>query len=279
MAWVGCLLTVASFCLLSSSVYVLNDVLDREEDRRHPTKRYRPIPSGRLSLQAAVVGAVVLVVTGLSVAAAVSVLLPHTRALGGMGVLIWAGLYLLLNLAYSMWLKHKAVIDVLLVAFGFVLRAMAGASAIAAPISPWLVLCTLTLCLFIALTKRRGELLSLESEQAGAVRPANRGYSLESLEHMLTVSTAMALITYSLYCVSPRTIHQFGSAHMIWTIPLVIYGTFRFNGVTRSHPGEDPSRVVLTDRVLWLVLAAYVVLVLLVITVGRRPGVRSVLDV
>ena len=197
----------------------------------------------------------------------------------GYGLVIWAMGYLLLNLLYSLWLKHRLIIDVILVSLGFVLRAMAGAAAIAVPISPWLVVCTFTLCLFIALSKRRGELRELPTEIAHTTRSTNRSYTIESLNRMLVISAALAIMTYSLYCLAPRTIHRLGSGHMVWTIPLVVYGIFRYDLIShRIHKG-DVVNVLLSDRILWVVLVVYSALCLAVIRYGAHPAVRDILDV
>lgn len=279
-AWALCTAAVTAFCLLSSSVYLINDICDRQADRAHPSKRNRPVASGRLSPAAALVAAVMLAAGGLGIAAAVCGLYPvEGTALHGWGLLVWSGAYFVLNLAYSTWLKRKIIIDVIIVALGFVLRSMAGAAAIAVPISPWLVVCTLTLCLFIALTKRRYEVMELSPEDAAAARPVNAGYRLGDIEHMQTVATAMAILTYCLYCLAPATIHRIGSANMVWTIPLVIYGMFRYNVVSRILGKGDPVAVLMRDRVLWLVLVVYIVLAALVIQYGGSPAVRDVLDV
>jgi 4-hydroxybenzoate polyprenyltransferase len=279
-AWGRTLAALAAFCLLSSGVYLLNDVCDRRRDAAHPTKSRRPLPSGRLSVPAALAAAAALLAAGLGAAAAVEVVGhdPH-QPLGGFGLLAWTGGYLVMNLAYSLWLKNRAIVDVILVAMGFVFRAMAGAAAIAVPISPWLVLCTFTLCLFIALCKRRSEIAELSGEQAAAARGANRAYDRRDLEHMLTASTALAILTYSLYCVAPRTVAQLGSAHMIWTVPLVVYGLFRYGRIARRAGGSDPIELLVRDRVMWLVVLVYVVVSGLIVRYGGHEAVRDILDV
>lgn len=281
VAWVEALAAAAAFCLLSSAAYVLNDLQDRAADRAHPEKRRRAIASGRLSPGGAAATAVLSLAGGAALAAGLSAYLAaagaahHAWAFAG-----WVGAFAVLNGLYSAWLKHRAIVDVLVVALGFVLRAMAGASAIAVPISPWLVVCTFTLCLFIALTKRRSELAELPADVAGATRTVNRLYDPRDLEHMITASTAMAILTYSLYCLAPRTVHpeSLGSAHMIWTIPLVVYGMFRYNRITRRAGYGDPVPVLLRDRVLWAVLIGYVAVAALVIRYGRMPAIRGILD-
>lgn len=279
-AWGRSLSAVAAFCLLSSGVYLINDVCDRRADRAHPVKSRRPVASGRVSVAAAVVAAAVLLAVGLGISLAVEFTARDgSRPMAGYGLLVWTGGYLLMNLAYSLWLKNHAVVDVILVAMGFVFRAMAGAAAIVVPISPWLVLCTFTLCLFIALCKRRSEISELPGDTAAVVRTANRAYDAPDLEHMLTVSTALAILTYSLYCVAPRTVAQLGSAHMIWTVPLVVYGLFRYGRIARRAGGSDPIELLVRDKVMWLVVAAYVLLAGLIITYGSRSGLREILDV
>lgn len=287
-AWIQGLAAVGSFCLLSSSIYLVNDICDRSADRLHPVKRDRPVASGRLSVAGASLAALLLALAGAGIALAVVVLgrggavpilaYPPDQPLGGMGLWVWAGGYVILNLLYSFWLKDRAIVDVLMVAMGFVMRAMAGAAAIAVPISPWLVVCTLTLCLFIAVAKRCGETVEMPSWQANASRKAQRGYEPGVIEHMLSVSAGLAILTYSLYCLAPRTVRTVGSAHMIWTIPLVIYGTFRYYRRCHRPGGADIVNVLLHDRVMWLVLLSYVIIVGLVITYGSNPAIRSILD-
>ncbi len=280
LAWARCLAAVAGFCLLSSAVYLINDVCDRRRDRAHPAKARRPIAAGRLSVRLALVSAGVLLAGGLGVAAAVELTADDaSRPLAGFGLPAWTGGYLLMNLAYSLWLKNRVIVDVILVAMGFVFRAMAGAAAIVVPISPWLVLCTFTLCLFIALCKRRSEIAELPADRAAAARTTNRSYEQPDLEHMLTASAALAILTYCLYCVAPRTVMQFGSAHMIWTVPLVVYGLFRYSRIARRAGGSDPIELLVRDRVMWAVLLAYAGLSALIVTYGRHPAVRDVLDV
>jgi 4-hydroxybenzoate polyprenyltransferase len=279
-AWIATLASVAAFCLLSSSVYLINDLCDRRADQAHPVKRNRPIASGRIRGGEATAAAVFLAAGAFAVLAAV---VPAMRGRGaqppaGLGLLVWGGLYFALNLLYSLWLKRLMIVDVLVVALGFVLRAMAGAAAIAVPISPWLVVCTLTLCLFIALAKRRGEIAEMPEGRAADARSVHRGYTPEFLEHMLTVSAAMAILTYCLYCLSPWTVARIGSANMVWTIPLVVYGTFRYYRLTLLARRSDPVRLLIRDRAMWAVLIAYALLSAAVIRYGSHAGVQDILD-
>ncbi len=277
MAWGQCLWAAAAFSLLASGVYLLNDVVDRSADVNHPRKRYRAVASGRLSAKVALAAGVMLLGVGLAMAAA-GKWMSSGEVLGGRGLLIWAGLYVAITLLYSYWLKRHPIVDVIVIALGFVLRAMAGAAAIDVLVSPWLVVCTFTLCLFIALTKRRSEISTL-SDSASDSRRANAGYDMADLNVMIAVASAMAIITYALYCLAPRTTQQtVGSANMIWTIPLVVYGVFRFNRVT-SVSGRDPMFVLVRDRAMWAVLVLYAVMAWAIIQFGQLPILRDVLDV
>jgi 4-hydroxybenzoate polyprenyltransferase len=280
-AWGHCLLAVLSFCLLSSAVYLINDILDRDADRQHPRKRTRPIASGRLSEPLAAFAAAALVVLALALTA-VSSLWPSrgpTVALGGGGLILWAACYFVLNLLYSTWLKHHVYIDVIAIALGFVLRAMAGAAAVAVGISPWLVVCTFTLCLFLGFTKRRGEMMQLSQPEARASRRTHGAYELPELGRLITISAGLAIMTYSLYCLAPRTIQNLGSGHMIWTIPLVIYGIFRYDGISRRTGGGDVVEVLGHDWPMWATVGLYLLLALLVMQFGRHPAISSILDV
>jgi 4-hydroxybenzoate polyprenyltransferase len=271
-AWLAALAAMGSFCLLSSSVYLLNDVCDRHRDAAHPDKCQRPIASGRLPVAWALSAAAVLVLVGGAIAALVEwFMYDPTDLMGGMGLIVWTGLYLVLNVLYSTWLKRKTIVDVIVVALGFVLRAMAGAAAIDVPISAWLVLCTFTLCLFIALAKRRSEIDDLSDEQAVAVREANRGYVGGLLDQMLAVAAALAIVSYSLYCLAPRTVEHFGSANMIWTIPLVVYGLFRYWALSRNSRSGDPVQIIVRDKIMWAIVVIYALLAGVIIAYGDRP--------
>jgi decaprenyl-phosphate phosphoribosyltransferase len=276
LAIVQGLLATLVFCLLASGVYLINDVRDIEQDRAHPLKRNRPVASGRLSKVAAIDGGIVLMILGVVLAWVIGARWPSS-VFGGYGLLVWAGGYVVLNVLYSWWLKYHLIIDVIVISFGFVLRAMAGAAAINVLVSPWLVVCTFTLCLFIALTKRRAEVESAEEMQAGESRRVNAAYDHVDLNVMIAISAGMAIITYALYCLAPHTVAvTVGSPNLIWTIPLVVYGVFRFNRLTRLYP-DDPVSVLVRDRAMYVVLVLYVVLVGLVIYLG--PDLKILLDV
>ena len=227
------------FCGLSGAIYLLNDVADRDKDRLHPDKRGRPIASGRLPVRAALAAAVVLIVIGL--AAAVWLSRPFAVA---------AAAYVVLLSAYSAWLKHVVIIDVLVVALGFVLRAAAGALAIGVAISGWLLICTVLLALFLALGKRRHEVLTLAGG-AARHRPILAEYSAALLDQMIAVVTASTVTAYALYTMSPETVGKFHTRLLPITLPFVLYGIFRYLYLLyRRELGGNPSDLLLSDRAL-----------------------------
>ena len=231
------LIAFAAFCLASTAIYMLNDFRDVKEDQRHPTKKTRPLAAGTLPLWTGPVG--FALAAGASLAMALS-LLNTTSAL----VL---GLYLVFNLAYSLGLKHLVIIDVLIIATGFVLRILAGAAAISVMPSTWLVLCAVTISLFLGFTKRRAEVVLL-GEKAKEHRKVLAYYNKSFLDQMISIVTAATVVCYILYTVDERTVALVGSRLLILSVPLVLYGIFRYLYlVYHSESGGDPTRTVFTD--------------------------------
>jgi 4-hydroxybenzoate polyprenyltransferase len=223
------------FCVLSSAVYLINDIRDREADRLHPIKRKRPIAAGEIRVGTASMISVVLAVSALLAAIALS---PRFGAL--------ATFYLVLNLAYSFGLKRVVILDVMMVATGFLLRALAGAIVIDVAISRWLVMCTGLLALFLGFVKRRQEIASME--EGAATRPILREYSLPFLDQMIAIVTGATVVAYSLYAFSPEVAQKLGTEHLGLTIPFVLFGIFRYLYlVHQKGAGESPTVVVLTD--------------------------------
>jgi 4-hydroxybenzoate polyprenyltransferase len=244
----------AIFCALSGAVYLLNDVADRERDRLHPRKRERPVAAGRLGVAAAVAAAVALVAGGLAASAAVNT-----------GLAVTALAYVALLGAYSAWLKHLVIVDVLVVAIGFVLRAVAGALAIDVEISGWLLICTILIALFLALGKRRHEYLTLE-EAAARHRPILAEYSAALLDQMIAVVTASTVTAYALYTMSPETVAKFHTPLLPATLPFVLYGIFRYLYLLyRRELGGNPSELFLNDRALLGNTLAWIAAVLAII--------------
>ena len=235
------------FCFAASSIYLLNDVNDIEEDRQHPTKRLRPVAAGMISRGTAI-GVMLFLAIG-SVASAFTI----NRTFGGV-----LALYVLMNVAYSLKLKQVVILDVMLIAFGFVLRAIGGAVAIGVPASSWLVLCTLTLALLVGFGKRRNELAVLQGN-AKAHRSNLEEYSLPFLDLMMTISGGAAVVMYALYTTASASTGRAGSPLLSLTTPFVMYGIFRYLYlVHRQSEGGDPSKLFVSDRpflangVLWV---------------------------
>jgi 4-hydroxybenzoate polyprenyltransferase len=242
------------FCALSGAVYLVNDVSDREQDRRHPVKKHRPIAAGAVSPGLALAVAAVL---GLS-------------ALGGafmLGIPFFAiaAAYVGLLSFYSVFLKHHVILDVLTVAAGFALRAAAGAAAIHVPISHWLIVCTTLLALFIALSKRRHE-LTLLTDTATDHRPILGDYTPYLLDQMISVVTASTVIAYAFYTISPETTQKFGTDLLSLTIPFPLYGIFRYLYlVHRRDQGGSPAELVVNDRPLLICVGLWALSVILII--------------
>jgi 4-hydroxybenzoate polyprenyltransferase len=230
------LLAFAAFCCAASAVYLVNDIRDREADRRHPLKRNRPLAAGTLGVPVAAAAAVVL--AALALAAAVR-LGPVFGA--------FLGSYLLLNALYSWRLKHLVILDVMAIAVGFLLRVLAGAAAIQVVVSSWLVLCTMFLALFLAFSKRRHEITLLAGEAADQRRVLSH-YSPAFLDQMINVVTASSVIAYALYCVAPETVEKFHTDKLVYTLPMVLFGIFRYLYLIYQRPGEkNPTEAILSD--------------------------------
>jgi 4-hydroxybenzoate polyprenyltransferase len=225
------------FCALSGVVYLVNDLYDRENDRLHPVKRLRPIAAGELAPGTAALAAGVIAAVALAAATWIG---PRFAAT--------AAAYLALFTLYSRWLKHLVIIDVLAIAIGFVLRTYAGAVAIAVPVSDWLLVCTVLLALFLALSKRRHEITLLADGAIGHRRILDE-YNPYLLDQMIGVVTASTLMAYIIYCTSSDTVERFGTHDLVLTIPFPIYGILRYLYlVHRRDGGGNPSELLITDR-------------------------------
>ena len=242
------------FCALSGVVYLINDVSDREADRVHPVKSRRPIASGALSPTAALVWAVVLSAAALAAAFALKPLFA-----------LVAAAYLTLFVLYSFWLKHMVVLDVMSIAIGFVLRAVAGGVIIGVPISDWLLICTMLGALFLGLAKRRHE-LTLLAAGAKAHRKILEEYDPYLLDQMIGVVAAATMVAYIIYCASPETHAYFGTDLLVLTTPFPVYGLFRYLYlVHRKQGGGSPSDMLLEDRPLLACVALWGVAVVMII--------------
>lgn len=256
------------FCLASSSIYVINDLVDIESDRAHPTKRKRPLASGEISKQTAVIIASLLLV-------AVFWLMMYFNY----QFIFLTVAFILLNILYSFWLKNIVLLDVFSIAAGFSLRVLAGAFVIQVPISSWLLLTTMFISLFLGVMKRRSELV-LVSERLNNNSSANEQnekpetqsrkvlaqYSLNFADQMATVAAAGVIICYALYSVSPRTISVFQTERLIYTTPFVVFGIFRYMYLEyMSRKGENTTRILATDIPMIADVVIYIVTTIMII--------------
>jgi len=240
------------FCLLSSIIYIINDLVDLEADRKHPQKRQRPIPSGLLKVSTARTAGIVLTL----IVFIPATLLSLKYALIGLA-------YLAFNLAYSAWLKHAPILDVMILASFYVMRVGAGASLIEVHrFSPWLYVFTTFLALYLGIGKRRAE-LNLLAEEANSHRKSLEGYTLPLLDQLILIVCSSAIITYSLYTFSAPNLPVNNS--MMLTIPFVIYGIFRYLYLLQvKHYGGEPEEVLLTDRPLQATIALWILAVVII---------------
>jgi 4-hydroxybenzoate polyprenyltransferase len=244
----------AVFCVLSGVVYLINDVRDREGDRLHPLKARRPIAAGVVNPGLALATAAILAAAALTGAFVL-----------GTQFGIVAALYVALNTLYSATLKHVVILDVLTIAIGFVLRAVGGAVAIHVEFSHWLLLCTLLLALFIALSKRRAEIVAL-AEDATGHRRILAEYSPYLLDQMIGVVTASTLLAYAFYTISPETIAKFHTEWLLLTIPFPLYGIFRYLYlVHQREEGGSPSDLLINDRPLLICVGMWVATIIVLL--------------
>lgn len=223
---------VVIFCILTGGVYLVNDLVDLESDRRHPVKKYRPLARGLISPVLAKVMAAVLLLSSLL-----------WGALCGMGFFLIVVTYLAIQLLYNYRLKEVVILDIFCVSGGFFLRVIAGGVAIGVPISHWLIICSILISMFLALAKRRDEMVLLGGPEAGNHRKVLSDYSPYLLDQMIGVVTAGTLLSYMLYCISAETIAKFQTDHMIYTFPFVLYGIFRYLYLTyQKNQGGSPEK-------------------------------------
>ena len=241
--WKVCLAALA-FSLVSSAVYVVNDLRDAPLDRLLPIKRLRPIAAGAVGRGAAAATAALLLAAGLGGAWRLGV--PLLGVVGG---------YLVLQVFYTLWLKRIALVDVIVIALGFVLRALAGAVVIRVVISPWLLVCAMLLALFLGLSKRRHEKVNLAGM---GTRASLDGYDERLLDLLITMTGTASLVCYSIYTLWPDTVAKFGTPWLAATIPFVVFGIFRYMDlVYRRDQGDRPEQILLTDVPLLADVALY----------------------
>lgn len=252
-----------AFCLTASTVYIINDIADAEADRAHPVKRHRPIASGAITVaQAGVIGVLLFALT-LVVAQGMDI-----------RFLILLGTYFGMNIAYSFRLRNVLLLDVFIIAAGFMLRVVGGAYAIGVAVSSWIVLCSLFISLFLGFAKRRGELVQWQEAGGEGKRKTLSLYRVDLLDQLLTIAAAGTVISYALYTVAPRTVQVFGTDRLIYTTVFVIYGVFRYLYLIHTSSSvENPTNAVTSDvpilvtAVLWIAACTFIIY-----TGGTIPG-------
>lgn len=246
-------IVVAAFSLLASSIYLINDVFDRERDQMHPVKKNRPIAAGLVGVRTAI-GVALLI-------GASAIVLGLHLSLGVVAVL---GTYLVLNFSYSFWLKHLVLVDLFVIAIGFVLRVMAGAEAIDVSTSQWILTCTLFLSLLLAACKRRAE-VEQQGPEAGT-RKVLSAYSTRYLDVIIAVVAGGAVLSYALYTLSPATVQSLGTENLVFTLPFVIFAVFRYIYlVFEKAQGESPFELLMRDVVMMINITGYVIVTILVV--------------
>jgi len=234
-------MSAAGFCLMSSGIYILNDIVDREQDRRHPRKKNRPLAAGRVSVSAAGALGVFLTMASLGLAFRVS-----------QATFLMLLAYGLMNVLYSFHLKHRVLLDVFVIAAGFMLRILVGTLGVGIPPSQWLVLCGIMITLFLGFSKRRAEIITMGEGESNH-RSVLKHYSPVFLDQMIGITATGAIMSYSLYTMSPDTIRIHGTENLIYTVPIVIYGVFRYIYLLHHrHGGTDTAHDIVRDP--WLVL-------------------------
>jgi len=247
------ILAFVSFCLAASSIYAINDAIDRKADACHPTKRDRPIARGAISPATGLALSAVLISGALFIA----------TTFVNSTVTAILGTYFMLMMAYSITLKNQAILDVIVLATGFVLRAWAGAASVEVVASQWLIGCVFTLCLFFGFGKRQCELSMLGDDKSAAKHRATLiRYTPRLLSHLLTISAAVAVMTFLLYTMEPgRSVTPFHKEHLFYTLPIVVYGIFRYTMCAELGKFAGPTEIILNDKmmiasiILWLTIA------------------------
>ena len=224
------------FSLAASAIYIFNDIIDREADSLHPEKSQRPIAAGTVSIGSAAV---------MSVLYATVAIIGSYMLARALAIIIVT--YIVLMILYSLFFKRMMILDCVVISLGFCLRAIAGAVVVGVFISPWLIICTFALCLFLGFGKRRSEIAQLR-ENSESFRKTLAGYTPELLAHMLDVSSGLAIVCFLLYAMDERTLRTFGTTNLVYTTPLVLYCVFRFSALIQKGKYSGPVQLILRDR-------------------------------
>jgi len=243
------------FSLASSAIYVINDLIDIESDRAHPSKKNRPLPSGDISKPAAVITFIVIIII-------IALLLPNFNY----DFIICVASFIVLNVLYTFYFKHIVILDVFSIAAGFTLRVLGGAFVIGVPLSSWLILTTMFISLFLGVMKRHSELTLSPVDENSSSRKVLAEYSLDFADQMATVAAAGVIICYALYTVAARTVSIFSTENLIYTTPFVVFGIFRFMYLEyMSSKGENTTKIIATDFPMIITLILYIVTTVLII--------------
>jgi len=250
-----------AFCLTSSSIYIINDICDKEKDRLHPQKKNRPLAADKISVNQALIFSIVLLIIGLIIGYLVS---PTTKYF-----LYSLLFYFAITCAYSFYLKNFVILDVIIIAIGFVIRAIAGAFIINVEISNWLLFCSFLLALLIGFGKRRNELITL-GENANSHRKNLKEYTTTITDYFILIISSAAIIAYSLYCMSERTRQQFHTDNLKYTIPFVVYGILRYIYIIiYNNEGGEPENLLLKDKGLLINFLLWTISIILIIALYR----------
>lgn len=243
------------FCLASSFIYIINDIIDIEADAAHPKKKLRPLPSGKISKRSA-----------WNASLLIFVILVLLLFLVNIAFILYLIIFVVLNVLYSLYFKHIVILDVFSIAAGFTLRVLGGAAVISVPVSSWLILTTMFISLFLGVMKRHSELEQMSDDQLGSTRKVLAEYSLTFTNQIATVAAAGVIICYALYTVSPRTVSIFGSENLIYTTPFVVFGIFRFMYLEYlNQKGENTTQIMLTDIPMIITVILYAATTVLII--------------
>lgn len=243
------------FCLASSFIYIINDIIDIKADAVHPQKKYRPLPSGKISIQSAWITSVVIFL-----------LLIILSFISPIEFIYFLASFILLNIIYSVYFKHIVILDVFSIAAGFTIRVLGGAAIINVPVSSWLILTTMFISLFLGVMKRHSELEQVTELEKTPTRKVLAEYSLTFTNQMATVAAAGVIICYALYTVSQRTVSVFGTENLIYTTPFVVFGIFRFMYLEYlNQKGENTTQIMLTDLPMILTVIFYAATTVLIV--------------
>ncbi len=243
------------FCLASSFIYIINDIIDIKADAVHPQKKYRPLPSGKISIQSALITAIIIFVS-----------LVVLSFFSPTEFIYFLASFILLNVLYSFYFKHIVILDVFSIAAGFTIRVLGGAAIIDVPVSSWLILTTMFISLFLGVMKRHSELEQITELEKTPTRKVLAEYSLTFTNQMATVAAAGVIICYALYTVSQRTVSVFGTENLIFTTPFVVFGIFRFMYLEYlNQKGENTTQIMLTDVPMIITVILYIAATVLIV--------------